>query len=105
MGASFDPYFVRKIPGALGLAVFKRDKNFGNLFLAKLQTAITFAPGIRITIIIYAFGVEKNFPYCGNPLNLVGVSQNPKISRLLSFFIFQVLLSYFSKLCLGSFHS
>jgi len=26
------------------------------LFLAKLKTAITFAPGIRMTIIIYAFG-------------------------------------------------
>ena len=45
---------------------FERDKNFGNLFLAKLKTTITFAPGIRITIIIYAFGVEKNFPYCDN---------------------------------------
>ena len=45
---------------------FKRDKNFGNLFLEKLKTAITFAPGIRRTIIIYAFGVEKNFPYWGN---------------------------------------
>ena len=50
------------------MAVFERDKNFGNLFLAKLKTAITFAPGIRMTIIIYAFGVEKNFPYCGNLL-------------------------------------
>jgi len=45
------------------VAVFERDKNFGNLFLTKLKTAITFAPGIRMTIIIYAFGVEKNFPY------------------------------------------
>ena len=50
------------------MAVFERDKNFGNLFLAKLKTEITFAPSIRITIIIYAFGVEKNFPYCDNPL-------------------------------------
>ena len=40
---------------------FERDKNFGNLFLAKLKTAITFAQGIRMNIIIYAFGVEKNF--------------------------------------------
>jgi len=47
---------------------FERDKNFGNLFLAKLKTVITFAPGIRMTIIIYAFEVEKNCPYCGNPL-------------------------------------
>ena len=44
------------------MAVFERDKKFGNLFLAKLKTAITFAPGIRMNIIIYAFGVEKNFP-------------------------------------------
>ena len=40
---------------------FERDKNFGNLFLAKLKTAITFASGIRMTIIIYAFGVENKF--------------------------------------------
>ena len=45
---------------------FERDKNFGNLFLAKLKTAITFALGIRMTIIIYAFGVEENFPCHGN---------------------------------------
>ena len=57
------------------MAVFERDKNFGNLFLAKLKIAITFAPGIRMTIIIYAFGVEKNFSYYGNLLKLVGVSQ------------------------------
>ena len=101
MVVSFDPYFVRKIPGALGVAVFERDQNFGNLFLAKLKTAITFAPGIRMTIIIYEFGVEKNFPYCDNRL---GVTQTQKIRRLLSFF-FQLLLSYFSKICLGSFHS
>ena len=62
MVASFDPYFVGKIPGALGVAVFERDKNFGNLFLEKIKTAITFASGIRTTIIIYAFGVEKKFP-------------------------------------------
>ena len=48
------------------MAVFERDKNFGNLFLAKLKIAITFAPGIRMTIIIYAFGVEENFPCHGN---------------------------------------
>ena len=46
------------------MAVFERDKNFANLFLAKLKTVITFVPGIRMTIIIYTFGVEKNFPYC-----------------------------------------
>ena len=63
MIVSSDPYFVWKIPGALGVVVFKRDKSFGNLFLEKLKTAITSAPGIRMTIIIYAFGVEKNFPY------------------------------------------
>ena len=39
----------------------ERDKEFGNLFLAKLKMAITFALGIKMTIIIYAFGVEKNF--------------------------------------------
>ena len=43
------------------------SKKFENLFLAKLKIAITFAPGIRMTIIIYVFGVEKNFPYCGSP--------------------------------------
>jgi len=46
------------------------SKKFENLCLAKLQTAITFAPGIRITTIIYVFGVEKNFPYRGNPAEL-----------------------------------
>ena len=51
---------------ALGVAEFERGKNFGDLFLAKLKTAITFAPVIRMTIIIYAFGVEKNFPYFGS---------------------------------------
>jgi len=65
-----------------------RDKKFGNLLLAKLKTAITFAQGIRMTIIIYAFGVEKNFPNHGNLLYPVGVSQTLKISHLLSFFYF-----------------
>ena len=55
------------------MAVFERDKNFGNLFLAKLKTAITYASGIRMTIIIYAFGVEKNFPCLPNQLKLVEV--------------------------------
>jgi len=87
------------------VAVFERDKKFGNLFLAKLKTAITFAPGIRMTIIIYAFGVEKNFPCCVNLLWPVGISQTPKISHLLSFFYFSSIISYFSKLCLGIFHS
>ena len=45
---------------------FERDKNFGILFLAKLKTAITFTPGIRMNITIYAFGVEENFPCRGN---------------------------------------
>jgi len=49
---------------------FERGKNFGDLFLAKLKTAITFAPVIRMTIIIYAFGVEENFPCCGNQLGI-----------------------------------
>ena len=48
------------------MAEFERDKKIGNLFLAKLKTTITFAPGIRMTIIIYAFGVEENFPCHGN---------------------------------------
>jgi len=41
------------------VAEFERYKKFGNLFLAKHKTAITFAPVIRMTIIIYEFGVEK----------------------------------------------
>ena len=57
---------MRKIPGALGVALFERDKNIGNIFLAKLKTTITFAPGIKMTIIIYAFWVEKKFPYYAN---------------------------------------
>jgi len=48
------------------VAEFERDKKFGNLFLAKLKTVITFVPGIRMTIIIYAFGVEENFPCLEN---------------------------------------
>ena len=47
------------------MAEIERDNEFGNLVLAKLKTAITFAPVIRMTIIIYAFGVEKIFAYCG----------------------------------------
>jgi len=64
------------------------SKKFENLCLVKLQTVITFAPGIRITTIIYAFGVGKKFPYYGNQQKLFGDSQTPKISRLLSFFLF-----------------
>jgi len=64
---SFDAYCV-KIPEALGVAEFERYKQFGNLFLAKLKMAIAFAPIIRMTIIIYAFGVEKNFPCSPNLL-------------------------------------
>ena len=45
---------------------FERGKNFGDLCLAKLKTAITFAPVIKMTTIIYAFGVEENFPCHGN---------------------------------------
>ena len=70
------------------MAEFERYKKFGNLFLAKLKMAITFAPVIKMTIIIYEFGVEKNFPYYDNLLKPVGDSQTPKISRLLSFFYF-----------------
>jgi len=36
-----------------------RGKKFGNLFLAKLKIVITIALGIKMTIIIYAFGVEN----------------------------------------------
>ena len=46
------------------------SKNFENLYLAELKTAISFAPGIRTTIIIYVFGVEKNVPYYNNPKEL-----------------------------------
>ena len=66
MVISFNPYFVRKIPEALGVAEFERYKNFGNLFSAKLKTAITFAPVIRMTFVIHDFGVEFNFP--ANPI-------------------------------------
>ena len=45
---------------------FERGKNFGDLCLAKLKMVITFAPIIRMTIIIYAFGVEENFSCHGN---------------------------------------
>jgi len=87
------------------VAVFERDKNFGNLFLAKLKTAITYASGIRMTIIIYAFGVEKNFPLlCQPALADWGLPNSKNQPFLCFFFIFQVLLSYFSKLFLGSFH-
>jgi len=75
--------------------LFERDKNFWNLFLAKLKTAINFASGIRTTIIIYEFGVEKYFPYCGNSLKLVGDSQTPKISHLLSLFYFSSIIVLF----------
>jgi len=34
----------------------------------KLQRTITFALVIRITIILYAFGVEFDFPPCLDPL-------------------------------------
>ena len=66
---------------------FEKGKKFGNLFLAKLKTAITFAPGIRMTIIIYAFGVEKNFP--SRPIALAGCgSQNLKNQLLTKFFFY-----------------
>ena len=55
------------------MAEFERYKKFGNLFLAKLKTAITFAPVIKMTIIIYEFGVEKNFPCNPNLLASVVV--------------------------------
>ena len=48
------------------MAEFERDKNFGDLCLTKLKMAITFAPVIRMTTIIYVFGVEENFPCRGN---------------------------------------
>ena len=43
------------------------SKKFENLCLAKLQTTIAFSLGIRMTIIIHVFGVEKNFPYLASP--------------------------------------
>ena len=82
------------------MAEFERGKNFGDLFLAKLKTAITFAPVIRMTIIIYAFGVEENFPCCMWFVAVLNLKNQPFTK-----FFFPVLLSYFSKLSLGSFHS
>ena len=92
MVASFDPYFVRKIPGAFGVTLFERDKNFWNLFLAKLKTAITFALGIRITIIVYAFGIEKNFPYCDASCRLPN-SKNQPFTKF--FFYFSIIIVLF----------
>ena len=59
------------------------SKNFENLCLAKLQTAITFASGIRTTIIIYAFGVENNFPYYDNGFCRLG---SPKLQKIICLF-------------------
>ena len=77
-GSFFLSIFCVKIPGALGVAEFERDNKFGNLFLAKHKTGITFAPVIRMTIVIYAFWVEKNFPYCDNRFSRLGFSKLEK---------------------------
>jgi len=87
------------------VAEFERDKNFGDLFLAKLKTTITFAMVIRMTIIIYAFGVEENFPCHGNGKNLWSISvlnlKNQPFTKLFYFFsifvlFFKTFLRYFS---------
>ena len=66
MVGSFDSYFVLKYQEHLLWPDLSDSKKFENLCIPKLQTTITFAPGIRITIIIYVFGVEKFFPYRGS---------------------------------------
>ena len=67
MVTSFNPYFVGKIARAFSLVRFESSKKLANFVFVKLQTAITFAPVIRIAIIIYVFGVEKNLPCHGSP--------------------------------------
>ena len=79
------------------MVVYERDKNFWNLCLAKLKTAITFASGIRITTIIYAFGVEKNFPYCGNLQKASWGLPNSKSQPFTNFlfYFFSIIVLFF----------
>jgi len=77
------------------VAVFERDKNFGNLFIAKLKTAITSAPGIRMTIIIYAFGVEKKFPILWQPALAGWGLANSKNQPFTKFFFSSIIVLFF----------
>ena len=77
------------------MTVFERDKNFGNLFLAKLKTAITFAQGIRMTIIIYAFGIEKKFPILWQLILANWGLPNSKNQPFAKFFYFSSIIVLF----------
>ena len=53
---------MRKKAGAVGNVWVESFKKILDWFLVKLQRTITFALVIRITIILYAFRVEFDFP-------------------------------------------
>ena len=53
---------MRKKAGAVGMVWVESFKKILDWFLVKLQRTITFALVIRITIILYAFRVEFDFP-------------------------------------------
>ena len=57
---------MEKIAGAVGMVWVESFKKNLDWFLVKLQRTITFALVIRITIILYAFRGEFDFPPCWN---------------------------------------
>jgi len=87
-GACFDLKFfpptsktlnlMGKIVGAVGMVWVESFKKILDWFLVKLQRTITFALVIRITIILYAFRVEFDFPPCRNWLCWFANSNSPE---------------------------
>jgi len=62
----------------------------------KLQKTITFALVIRITIILYAFGVEFDFPPCKFPLCQFANSDSPENAIFyISAMFFVIFLHFF----------
>jgi len=104
-GACFDLKFfpptsktlnlIGKIAGAVGMVWVKRFKKILDWFLVKLQRTITFALVFRITIILYAFGVEFDFPPCKNPLRRFANSDSPENAIFYISAIFFVIFLHF----------
>ena len=69
---------MRKKAGAVGNVWVESFKKILDWFLVKLQRTITFALVIRITIILYAFRVEFDFPPCRNWLCWFANSNSPE---------------------------
>jgi len=86
---------IGKIAGAVGKVWVKRFKKILDWFLVKIQRTITFALVIRITIILYAFGVEFDIPPSWTRLFRFPNSDSPENAIFYISAIFFVIFLHF----------